>query len=207
MNARICALALTTALSAFNYIVQAQGYIVPHGVTYLGFTIAGGYETHVIQNPTNGDYTGFLLRPQDGTAFRFSPFTDESVRAFLISAGDPVSSPPIFANSYPELTYPNSYVFDDGVPFYLGLYTGYGPFDSQGHYTGIYKDPVFAWGQFVNSGGAIEMLDSALEYGGGGIYAGTENIIPSVPEPGALGLLGAAAFLFGLRRSCKRRSG
>ena len=91
-----------------------------------------------------------------------------------------------------------------GSPFYLGLYTGYDPWDSHGNYTGIYTDPVFAWGEFVNNGGAIEMLSSALEYGGGGIYANTENIIPA-PEPSIFGLSTLGALLLGWRALGRRQ--
>jgi hypothetical protein len=89
--------------------------------------------------------------------------------------------------NYPELTFPNTYAFTGGVPFYLGFYTGYRPFDSQGTYTGIYENPVFGWGRFVNNAGVIQLLDSGLEIEGGGIYAGTLNIIP-IPEPSTISL-------------------
>jgi hypothetical protein len=196
MNLRTLLLALVlSATSAF-----AQGYIVPNGVTYYGFGALGGYETHVIQSPVTGDYTGFLLRPLSQTDFRFASFTDEGVRTFLVSSGSPVSLQHILAGSYPELTYPTSNVLEDGF-FYLGFYTGYGPWDSHGNYTGIYKDPVFGWAEYENDGGVIHMLDSALEYGGGGIYAGTENIIPVVPEPGFLPLFGLSLLGLWMRKA------
>jgi hypothetical protein len=43
---------------------------------------------------------------------------------------------------------------------------------------GIYTNAVFGWGKFVTRDDRIELLDSALEYGGAGIYAGTQTIIP-----------------------------
>ena len=101
--------------------------------------------------------------------------------------------------SYPELTYPNSYTFNVGTPFYVGLYSGASiapPFPPYPPY--IYTDPVFGWAELENVNGTIEVLDSALEYQGGGIFAGTQNIIPT-PEPGTLALLGAGAILMGLR--------
>ena len=173
--------------------LHAQGYIVPNGVTFLGFNGAG-YEIHVLQNPTNGNYTGLSLLPQHSTSFQFSPFADEGVRTFIVSSNQPVSPQPILANNYIELTYPNSYFFANGPTSYLGFYTG-----NTYPQNGIYSDPLFGWGEFVNNNGVIQMLNSALEYGGGGIYAGTENII-SVPEPATLGLLGLGALCFGLRR-------
>jgi hypothetical protein len=188
-------LALIGSLLAFSVGLKAQGYIVPNGVIYYGLTPLG-YATDVIQNPISGDPTGFFLVPQSETSFRFEPIIDEGVRTFLVAAKDPISLPAILANTYTELGYtpPTSYEFEEGVAFYLGFYTGYNPWDSQGHYTGIYTDPVFGWGRYVNYGGEIEMLDAALEYGGGGIYAGTLTIIP-IPEPGSLGLFGVAAVL------------
>ena len=44
------------------------------------------------------------------------------------------------------------------------------------------------------------MLDSAIEYKGGGIYAGTQNIIP-VPEPSELAVAALGALLYAFRRS------
>jgi hypothetical protein len=126
--------------------------------------------------------------------FTFSPVFDISVRVFFVSVNDPVSLQPILSQSYTELLFANNYVFANGVPFYVGLYTG-----TQYATDGIYPDPLFGWAELENVNGTIELLDSALEYQGGGIYAGTENIIP-VPEPSefALGTLGA--LLLGFRR-------
>jgi hypothetical protein len=54
----------------------------------------------------------------------------------------------------------------------------------------------------VNNQGAIELLHSALEIQGGGIYAGTTSIIPT-PEPGALCLTALGGFVFAWCRSRK----
>jgi hypothetical protein len=96
--------------------------------------------------------------------------------------------------SYP----PKTIVFADGVPFYLGFYTGYNPWDSHLNYTGIYSNPVFGWGEFVNHQGVIQMLDSGLEIEGAGIYAGTQNII-AIPEPSAYALFCIGVLLIGSR--------
>ena len=162
--------------------LHSQGYIVANGVTYAGNTPGLGTEIHVLQNPTNGDYTGFTLPPRIGNRFLFNPLLDEGVRTFLVSSNDPISLQPIMANSYSELTYPNTYVLANGSTFYLGFYTG-----NSFPQNGIYSDPLFGWGRFVNNNGVIQLLDSALEYQGGGIYAGTQNIIP-IPEPSAIAL-------------------
>jgi hypothetical protein len=187
-----------------NQFAFAQGYLVPNGVRYNGYTTGLGSEVHVIQNPANGDYTGFNLKRQGADAFSFSVFVDEGVRAFVVSANDAISLQAIQSQGYTELAYSSPQVFYQDDPFYLGFYTGYNPFaltnidgHVTGYYTGIYTDPVFGWGKFVNYNGVIELLDSALEYGGGGIYAGTQNIIPA-PEPSGMGLiaLGVAALRF-----------
>lgn len=189
----------------FRTVLQlhSQGYIVQNGVVYVGFN-GSGYQIGVIQNPTNingfVDYTGFSLDPKGKTpptlytnTFLFDPVVDEGVRTFLVSSNDSISLQPILSGAFAELLYPNTYVFTNGVPFYLGFYTGYNP---QG---GVYSNPVFGWGKFVNNQGAIEMLNSALEIEGGGIYAGTQTIIP-VPEPSTLALGALGTLLLGFRR-------
>ena len=165
--------------------LQSQGYIVPNGI---GSSSSGSrFSMGVIQNPSNGDYTCFDLVRQGANGFLFNPCLDEGVRTFLVLPNVPISLQPIIANNYPELTFPDSYVFADRTPFYLGFYTGYHPWLGDGTYTGIYTDPLFGWAKLVNVNGVIQMLDSALEYGGGGIYVGTQTIIP-VPEPSFLAL-------------------
>ncbi len=182
-----------------SFQLPAQGYIVPNGVTiFPGNSTGAGSEIHVIQNPTNGDYTGFNFTPQGASTFLFNPFLDEGVRTFLVSFNDPISFQSIEAQDYTELTYPNGYSFAVGSPFYLAFYTGFDPFDSHGNYTGIYTNPVFGWGEFVNDQGVIQMLDSGLEIQGSGIYTGTLNIIP-VPEPTTLALLATGAVVLALR--------
>ena len=172
----------------------SQGYIVPNGVTYS--TAGLSAVIHVMQSVTSGDYTGCILRPQFKTPgspyytiFSFDPGApDEGVRTFFASQNDPMSLEPIQAGAYTELVLGNYYGFDPGVPFYLGFYTGH----TNGGPPGAYSDPVFGWGEFVNNQGVIQMLDAALEVEGGGIYVGTQTIIP-IPEPGILGLLACGA--------------
>ena len=170
---------------------HSQGYIVPNGVTYAGSN--PGATIHVIQNPTTLDFTGFSLISQGPNTFSFNPFLDEGVRTFLVSQNDAVSLQPILANSYPELTNPNIYTFANGSPFYLGFFTG-----STFPVNGVYSDPLFGWARLVNLNGTIQLLGGALEYGGGGIYVGTQTIIP-VPEPGAFVLAGLGVVLLGFR--------
>jgi hypothetical protein len=196
MNAsRRCLFLLGVALAAPAY---SQGYIVPNGVTYS----TGGLSAviHVMQSPTNGDYTGFILRPQFKTPgspfytiFSFDPASPgEGVRTFFASQNDPISLKPIQAGAYTELVLGNYYGFDPGVPFYLGFYTGH----TNGAAPGAYSNPLFGWGEFVNNQGVIQMLDSALEVEGGGIYVDTQTIIP-IPEPGNLSLSACGALILG----------
>jgi hypothetical protein len=162
----------------------------------------------VIQNPVNGDFTGFSFNPQSADTFALSFLVDEGVRTFLVSPNNPISLQAILSQNYSEIDGffggPSYQTFTEGIPFYLGFYTGYNPFGitninghATGYYTGIYTDPVFGWGEFVNNGGVIQMLDSALEIQGGGIYAGTQTIIP-VPEPSTFALVGLGGLAFGL---------
>lgn len=182
---------------------QAQGYIVPNGVTFIGYQPGFGYEIDVVHDPVNFYSTGFFLNSNGANMFQFSAIVDVSVRVFLVSANDLVSMQQIQSQAYAELSYPNTYHFADGVPFYLGLYTG-----NQSFYPpdGIYSDPLFGWVELVNNQGVIQMLDGALEYHGAGIYAGTQNII-NVPEPEAVALSVLGCLLFGLGHLQKRLAG
>ena len=184
--------------------LHAQGYIVPNGVVYDGlFQNGRGYGISVIHDPTNLLYTGFALNPIGKTpssamytnTYTFSPILDVGVRVFLVAADQPISLSPILLNSYTELGNAPSYVFSQGVPFYLGLYTG-----NQNFYppSGIYTDPLFGWAKLVNNQGVIELLDSALAYKAEGIFAGTQVLVP-VPEPSSFALIGLGALLFGSR--------
>jgi hypothetical protein len=173
--------------------LHSQGYLVPNGVTFAGYDPGAlGSIIHVVSKPNNGDHTGFTLMSEDASYFLFGSFLDEGVRVFLVSSNDPISLQPIIAESYPELMYPNTYAFDNGIPFYVGLHTGNGyPVN------GIYPDPLFGWAQLINNAGIIDLIDGALEYGGEGIYAGTQTIIP---EPRALALAALGTLLLGFRR-------
>jgi hypothetical protein len=196
MKANLIYFTLTAALLGAAFRLSAQGYILPNGVIYIGAVGLGyGYEIDVRHNPNStadGSYTGFLLEPVGYTppdnpvlnTFRFDPIVDIGVRVFLVSPNDPVSFQQIQANAYTELTFPNSYIFHDGTPVYVGLYTGNQPYALP---NGIYTDPLFGWAELENVGGVIQLIDGAIEYQGGGIYAGTQNIVP-VPEPSSMSL-------------------
>jgi hypothetical protein len=193
----------------FGAILQlhSQGYLVPNGVTYAGtFSGGGGYGINVVHDPTNGYSTGFDLVPLGKTlptiytnTFGFNPIVDVSVRVFLITANLSITTNTLLSGGLTELSYPSTtYVFKNGTPFYLGLYTG-----NQNFYPpdGIYTDPLFGWVELVNNQGVIQMLDGALEYGGVGIIAGTQTIIQPAPEPSSLALTAVgAAWLASLRR-------
>lgn len=190
MKATLKLLASTLFIFGVTLRLHSQGFIVPNGVTFNPSGVLG-YEVDVLQDPTNGNYTGFFLMAQSAISFSFDTYADEGVRVFLVLPSRPVSLQAIQTQGYPELTSPNSYVFNNGVPFYVGLYTG--PNLPQ---NGIYTNPLFGWARLVNNNGVINFLDGALEYGGAGIYAGTQTIIP-VPEPSSLGLLALGGLLLG----------
>ena len=190
------AVAMLLAFSA-TLRLPAQGYIVPNGVVDSGFVPWVGYEIDVLHDPTNLYYTGFALGPTSGDEFLFDPIVNVGVRAFLVTSNTPISLQPILSQSWTELTFPNTYVFSNGVPFYLALYTGAGNFYPS---NGIYSDPLFGWAELENVNGAIELLNSAEEYQGGGIYAGTQIIIPT-PEPSTICLAVLGGMLLALRRS------
>src|SRR5882724_2643243 len=185
---------LLTALAFFRLLpvhLHGQGYIVPNGVVTNLFPPR---EISVIHDPTNLFYTGFEFDPSGTNTFVFNPVVDVGVRVFLVSPNLPMSLEPVLAHRYTELTFPGPYVFTSGVPFYVGLYTGNVQLAPQ---DGIYNDPLFGWARLVNNHGEIQLLDDAMEYKGGGIFVGTQNII--VPEPNTFGLLVLGASFLTLR--------
>lgn len=189
----------------FGAVLQlhAQGYIVTDGVRFgFGYTPIRESTIAVVQNPVLGDYTYFFLENQGANTFLFGSHLDEGVRVFLLSPNDPVSLQPVLSHNYTELGSTPNYTFSLDTPFYVGLYTGYSPWDSQGNYTGIYSDPVFGWAELKNDGGTIKLLDSAVAYGADGIYAGTRTLI-TIPEPSTFVLTAFGSLFLGLRRRAK----
>jgi hypothetical protein len=187
-------LAIIACLSVSVFQLHSQGYIVPNGVTYDGLSF-GGYQMSVVSDPANGGSTAFFLDLLDMNTFRFGPLADEGVRVFMVSYDDPISLQPIMSGSYLELAYPYppySYVFGNGSPFYVGLYTG-----SAVPVNGVYPNPLFGWAELVNNNGVIQLLDGALVYQAEGIYAGTQTIIP---EPCVVTLAALGTLLLGFRR-------
>jgi hypothetical protein len=194
MNIRLTLVVLVLLAAAHQ--VNSQGLIVPGGITAEGGP--PDWTVVIVLQSTNLDYTcfafmleGYPAPPQHTNVFTFDGCLDEGVRAFLVSSNDPISLQPILERNYTELCHGLYQVFEPGVPFYVGFYTGYSPgfVNTNGIfvYTGIYTHPVFGWAELVNNQGVIQMLDSALEYGGAGIYAGTQTII-QVPEPPVLNI-------------------
>jgi hypothetical protein len=192
MKAILSVLVVALATLAAPLELRSQGYIVPNGVTYAN--IGPLYLINVIYNPTNLFYTGLFLQPQGTTppspypnTFLFSTVADVGVRVFFVSPNQPVSLEPILSGSYSELC-TSSYVFQSGSPFYVALYTGNQVVPPS---NGIYTDPLFGWAELVNNRGVIELIDGAMAYKAGGIYAGTRTMF-DVPEPslGALFVLG-----------------
>jgi hypothetical protein len=187
---------LVLVLLAAPHQGNSQGHIVPGGIK-VGLGPPGCLEVDVAKS-TNLDYTCFLFLPQGypgprqlTNAFTFNVCLDEGVRAFLVSSNNPITLQAILETNYTVLKYSGNQVFEPGIPFYVGFYTGHNPgfVNTNGIfvYTGIYTHPVFGWAELVNNQGVIQMLDSALEYGGAGIYAGTQTII-QLPEPPLLNI-------------------
>ena len=192
MKSQSLLLAVTLITLSGTPRLWSQGYLVPNGVVtnlYPG-------EISVVHDPTNYFYTGFAFGPQSTDTFQFISIVDVGVRVFIVEPNDPVTAQAILLGSYSELSFPNVYFFAENAPFYVGLYTG-----NQNFYPpdGIYNDPLFGWAQLVNNQGVIELLDSALVYKAGGIYTGTQTIIP-VPEPDVSPLLIVGAGFFLMRR-------
>ena len=204
-------LAILCCLLAIKIQLLAQGYIVPNGVVINFNGLFTANEIDVLHNPADptsgGSYTGFILNPIGKTqptvytnTFSFGIVVDVGVRVFFASSNDPISLQPILSGSYTELGGATSYVFANGVPFYLGLYTGN---VQNAPSNGIYNDPLFGWVELVNNQGTVQILGSALEYQGGGIIAGTQTIIQSTPEPSSLALTALGTLLLGFCRRSK----
>jgi hypothetical protein len=108
--------------------------------------------------------------------------------------------PTIASQNYSELGFGNNYVLQEGVPFYVGLYTGYNfapPYPPSPPF--FYTDPVYGWAELQNVQGVIQVIDYAVAYKAAGIYAGTQNIIQT-PEPSTLALVALGGLLLGFRR-------
>lgn len=186
-------------------LARSQGIIVPNGVTFAGSALGPqGYGFNVAHNPTGTETTGFSLDFNGLTTpslytnnFKFDPIVDVSVRVFLTSANAAITTNTLLSGSLTELLANSSYLFNNGVPVYLALYTGNENFHPP---DGIYTDPLFGWAEVENVHGALQLLGGAMEYGGAGIFAGTQTIIQPAPEPGALALTGVGGLLFAWRR-------
>lgn len=195
-------LIIALSFALFHQSGNGQGYIVPNGV------MTNLYPGEIdVWNPSGTQTTGFVFTPigkQLPTVytniFNFDEPVTIGVRVFLVSSNDPISLQPIVSQNYTELFFPANYVFANGVPFYVGLYTGYNfapPYPTSPPF--YYTDPVFGWAKLVNNQGVIQVLDYAVEYQGGGIYTGTQTIIP-VPEPSTFALAALGGLFLGLRR-------
>jgi hypothetical protein len=189
--------------------LHAQGYIIPSGIIHAGLQDGLGYEVDVLHYVPSSYYTGFFIKPTGKTppsiftnTFSLSFIVDVGVRVFLVSSNNPFSLQPILSSSYQELS--GSVIFTNNSPFYLGFYTGNQFFAPT---NGIYDSPLFGWAKFVNNQGVIQMLDSAIEFGGEGIYVGTQTIIQPTPEPSALALAALGGLLLGWVRRQKTRMG
>ena len=170
-------LALIGVFAGATTQLLAQGYIVPNGVLTNSSEAFLEGEISVVHDPIRFHYTGFALHPRAKippsvytNLFSYDYLVDVGVRVFKVSLNAPISEQAILSGSYTEFTYPNNYTFTSGIPFYVGLYTGNMSFYPP---NGIYNDPLFGWAKLVNNQGVIQLLDSAIEYQGGGIYAGT----------------------------------
>jgi hypothetical protein len=199
---------LAVCLFVWIFVQKAfpQGYIVPNGVVtnlYAG-------EIDVVW-PQAISLNGFSLtavgRQQPtfySNVFNFNEPATVGVRVFLVASNDAISLQPIMAQSFSELALSANYIFNAGTPFYVGLYSGtYFATPPNGISPNYYTDPVFGWAKLVNNSGTIQLLDGALAYGSGGIYAGTQNIIP-LPEPGTLGLGALGLLCYGFHRWRKK---
>jgi hypothetical protein len=213
MKTRLKYLSVLCCFFVSIFQLRSQGYIEPNGV------VANLFPGEIDLNwPAETQINGFEFTPVGKTSdslpyaniFTFGEPVTIGVRVFSISYDQPFSLNSVVSGTYTEISNPTdpaapaspTIIFNGDSPFYVVLYSGaefaayYPPGNTNPVY---YTDPVFGWAELENVNGAIELLDGALEYQGGGIYAGTENIIP-VPEPSefALGTLGA--LLLGFRR-------
>ena len=105
---------------------SSQSYLAPGSITAHELQGGGGgLDVRAIQAPTNLDYCfaflpeGFPLPAQTSNVYTFNVCLDEGVRAFLVASNVPIST---------ELRVGENRVFQPGVSFYAGFYTGFGVF-------------------------------------------------------------------------------
>ena len=84
-------------------------------------------------------------------------------------------------------------------PFYLAFDFPLGLFNPPGN--NLYAD-MYGWAKLNYDGTSLQLLDSAAETTGVGIFAGTQD---AVPEPGTLGLLLASIGAIVARRRMRPR--
>jgi len=179
---------------------RAQGVIVANGI------VTNLFPGEIDLNwPGQTTINGFGFSPVGRTygvysnVFAFWEPVTVGVRVFLVSSNQPISLAAIRSSSYteisdsanPALPANPTNIINVNVPFLVGLYSGanFTQYYPPGNTIPVeYSDPVFGWAKLENINGSIQLLTGALEYKGGGIYAGTQNIIP-IPEPDDLVLL------------------
>ena len=160
---------------------NAQVVVEDTNITFAG---SGMNYTGTILQDLQGDDTSVDFAYEDSTLEAVLTVVDEGSDWYLVGAGDTFSSASI-ANGDHEAIFTldtDVAVLVGDTTFYLGVNTGLG-FGTDPNIFSPGRD-VFGWVQLQNNQGNLEVIGSAVVYGGTGVIVGTST---AIPEPVVLG--------------------
>jgi hypothetical protein len=160
----------------------------------------GDYVLTVFQDEAGSDDTSIWVELTGSRLAAVDINLDEGSDWYLATLNEEFSAASIADGRHPVLLQvATPYVMNEvevgSGEFYLGVNT------SQGE-----ARDVYGWARLRNDGGSLVLLDSAMAYGGSGIYIGTTQQVPE-PSSALLLVVGFAGLLYRRRCGGVRRAG